>query len=73
MITVTRLNGKPITVNALMIETIDEIPETMLILTTGKKIVVLEKVSDVIRLVADYMQRIGAVRGTITSKDVEGS
>ncbi|RAV22713.1 flagellar FlbD family protein [Paenibacillus contaminans] len=73
MITVTRLNGKPITVNALLIETIDEIPETMLILTTGKKIVVLEKAADVVELITSYVQRVGAVRGTIMSKDLEGS
>lgn len=73
MISVTRLNGKALTVNALLIETIDEIPETMLSLTTGKKIVVLEKVDVVVGLVERYLERIGSVKGSIMSTDSEGS
>lgn len=71
MITVTRLNGKSITINALLIETIEDTPDTMLSLTTGKKIMVLEKVPHVISLVQTYLQTIGSVRGTIKSLELE--
>lgn len=48
MVTLTRLNGKPIMVNALLIETIEETPDTMITLVTGKKIMVLEPVPEVV-------------------------
>jgi flagellar protein FlbD len=73
MITVTRLNGKPITINALLIETIEETPDTMIALTTGKKITVLEKADAVIRLVQGFLQTIGAVNATLKSIGPEGS
>jgi flagellar protein FlbD len=73
MITVTRLNGKPITVNALLIETIEETPDTMITLTTGKKITVLEKADAVARSVQAFLQSIGAVNATLKSIGPEGS
>ncbi len=73
MITVRRLNGKPITVNALLIETIEDTPDTVITLTTGKKFMVLDEVSDVIRLVQNFLSAIGGVRGTIMSSELEGS
>ncbi|MDB5052082.1 MAG: flagellar protein FlbD [Bacilli bacterium] len=71
MISVTRLNGKTITINALLIETIEDTPDTMLTLTTGKKIMVLEKVTDVVSLVQSYLQLIGLVNGSIKSLYIE--
>ncbi|MFM9327107.1 flagellar FlbD family protein [Paenibacillus mesotrionivorans] len=73
MITVRRLNGKPITINALLIETIEDTPDTVITLTTGKKFMVLDDVSDVIRLVQNFLSAIGGVRGTIMSSELEGS
>ena len=43
MIAVTRLNGSKFYINALLIETIEETPDTFITLTTGKKTLVLEK------------------------------
>jgi flagellar protein FlbD len=73
MITVRRLNGKPITINALLIESIEDTPDTVITLTTGKKFMVLDEVSDVIRLVQNFLSAIGGVRGTIMSSELEGS
>jgi flagellar protein FlbD len=73
MISLTRLNGKPITVNAILIESMEETPDTMITLTTGKKITVLEKGTDVVSLVQAYMKEIGSIRATIKSMDTEGS
>ncbi|WP_248926367.1 flagellar FlbD family protein [Paenibacillus hamazuiensis] len=72
MISVSRLNGKKIVINAILIESIEETPDTMITLTNGKKIIVLEKMSDVVSLVHNYMQSIGAVNATIKSLDSEG-
>ncbi|MBO9609169.1 MAG: flagellar FlbD family protein [Paenibacillaceae bacterium] len=72
MITVTRLNGSRITLNALLIETIEETPDTVISLTTGKKIMVLEKVPDVVSLVQTYLQQIGTLGGSIKSVESEG-
>jgi flagellar protein FlbD len=72
MIAVTRLNGKQLTVNALIIESIEETPDTMLTLITGKKIMVLEKVPDVVSLVESYLMRIGLVNATVKSLEMKG-
>lgn len=72
MITVTRLNGSRITLNALLIETVEETPDTVITLTTGKKIMVLEKVTDVVSLVQTYLQQIGTLGGTIKRVESEG-
>ena len=54
MIQLSRLNGKPLVVNAELIELIEETPDTILTLTTGKKIIVKESVAEVIEKVKEY-------------------
>ncbi|WP_240417552.1 flagellar FlbD family protein [Paenibacillus periandrae] len=73
MIRLTRLNRKQFIVNALLIEGIEETPDTIITLITGKKITVLEPMTDVVQLVTQYMQTIGSIAGTIKSIDSEGS
>jgi flagellar protein FlbD len=73
MVTFTRFNGTKITINAFLIETVEETPDTLITLTTGKKIMVLEKVSDVISLVQSYMRQIGAVRIALKTNEMEES
>ncbi|MEE3392239.1 MAG: flagellar FlbD family protein [Lachnospiraceae bacterium] len=58
MISVTKLNGTSITVNASLIETVEEIPDTVISLTTGRKIVVRESRDDIVKLVSDYNRNI---------------
>jgi len=75
MITVTRLNGTKVTVNSLLIEMIEEIPNTVICLTTGNKIVVQEDVATVINLIQAYLGKIGAVQSvqaTVKRQDSEG-
>ena len=43
MIDVTRLNGKILTINADLIESVEENPDTVISLINGKKIIVKEK------------------------------
>ncbi|MEK3722170.1 flagellar FlbD family protein [Paenibacillus sp. FSL H8-0034] len=73
MIRLTRLNRKQFIVNALLIESLEETPDTIITLITGKKITVLEPMTDVVQLVTQYMQTIGSIAGTIKSIDSEGS
>jgi flagellar protein FlbD len=73
MIRLTRLNGKPLIVNALLIESFEETPDTIITLTTGKKITVLETADMIIDSAARYLREIGVVGATIKSADSEGS
>lgn len=51
MIDVTKFNGKQITVNADLIEMVEETPDTVITLTTGKKIIIKESRQEVKNLV----------------------
>ena len=54
MIKVTKLNGREIVVNADLIEFIEATPDTLISLTTGRKIMVLEEMDDVIARAVSY-------------------
>lgn len=58
MIEVTRLNDSKIMVNSDLIETVEETPDTVLTLTTGRKFVVKESRQDVKNLVISYKRDI---------------
>ena len=58
MISVTRMNGNELTINAELIETIEEVPDTVISLTTGKKIIVKESRQKVVNLVKLYKNEI---------------
>ena len=58
MIDVTLLNGKQITVNAEIIELVDEVPDTVITLNTGRKIIVKESRQKVKSLVKSYKRDI---------------
>jgi flagellar protein FlbD len=54
MIKVTRINDTKLVINADLIEFVESIPDTMISLTTGKKIMVKETIDDIIGLVAGF-------------------
>ena len=58
MIDVTKMDGKQITINSDLIEFIEDIPETVITLTTGKKIIVKESRQKIKNLVKSYKQEI---------------
>jgi len=70
VIKLTRLNGTELVVNADLIEFVEATPDTVISLTTGKKIVVAEPVDEIIRKVVDFRQRI-AVRDLAGGAPVE--
>jgi flagellar protein FlbD len=54
MIQVTRLNDTKLVINADLIEFVEEIPDTIISLTTGKKIMVKENIHEIIERVAQF-------------------
>ncbi len=58
MINVTKLNGDSIILNAELIETVESRPDTLITLTTGNKIMVKEKVAEIIKRVEDYKKHV---------------
>ncbi|OON97994.1 MAG: hypothetical protein ATN36_00230 [Epulopiscium sp. Nele67-Bin005] len=57
MIAVRKLNEKPYILNADLVETIEATPDTVITLTTGKKLVVMETVEDVVNAIIGYKQK----------------
>lgn len=56
MISLTRLDDTTIVLNALLIERIEETPDTVITLTTGRRVVVLESSDEVIKRAVNYLQ-----------------
>jgi len=54
VITVTRLNGKPIVVNAELIRSVEENPDTTITLINGDHIIVQEKMVEIVSKSIDY-------------------
>jgi flagellar protein FlbD len=57
MIKVKRLRGDVFTVNAELIETVEETPDTVITLTTGHKLIVQDTMNEIIEKVIDYKRR----------------
>ena len=58
MIQVTRLNGTTVVLNADLIEIVEATPDTLVSLTTGRKIMVTETVDDVVRRAVEYRAKL---------------
>jgi len=58
MVKLSRINGAEVTVNAELIETIEATPDTIVSLTTGKKLIVVESVDQVIEKVMTYRRAL---------------
>lgn len=65
MIDLTRLNGTVFTVNCDLIETIEETPDTVVTLTTGKKLIVKESRQGIKNLVLSYKRKIYIEKETL--------
>ena len=58
MIEVTKINGVKILVNPHLLEVVEETPDTVLTLTTGRKIIVKESRQDIKNLVKLYRRDV---------------
>ncbi|MGP4040292.1 flagellar FlbD family protein [Gracilibacillus sp. D59] len=59
MITLTKLKGDTITINAIYIERIESFPDTTITLTNQKKLFVKETEDDVKEMVTKFYKQIG--------------
>ena len=61
MIKITKFNthDKELVLNAELIETIEETPDTVITLLNGKKLIVAESMDDIVRKVMDYRRALG--------------
>jgi len=58
MITLTRLDGRELVVNAGHLLLVEKTPDTVIVLTTGQRIMVREPVQTVVDRVVAFRQRI---------------
>jgi len=65
MITVTRINDEEFILNSDLIEYISQTPDTVITLTSGKKLMVKETPEQVVDRVVEFRHRIFA--GKVTS------
>jgi flagellar protein FlbD len=60
MIRLTRINRTPLLLNSDLIEYVETTPDTMITLTTGQKILVLEAPDEVADRVVEFRRKIAA-------------
>ena len=58
MIHLTRLNHTPVVLNCDLIEHVDTTPDTVISLTTGQKLIVLESAEEIIERVVRFRRLI---------------
>lgn len=61
MVTLTKLNDQLFTINADLIETLEETPDTVIVMATGNKYVVKETQQEIINKIVQYKRRIHLV------------
>ncbi len=66
MIKVSRLNDSTFVVNCDLIEFIEETPDTVISLTTGKKIIVRESIDEVIEKIVKYRLKTSILPNSTT-------
>lgn len=62
MIALTRLNGSRFVVNAELIRTVEERPDTTIVLTNGETFIVKETVGDVVAKAIEYGRMVRMFR-----------
>ena len=60
MITLHRINGHPVVVNAELIETLEPGPECVIVLATGNKLPVRESADEIVAKVVEYRKTVNA-------------
>lgn len=58
MIRLTAVNNKEFIINAELIEKIEDVPESLITLSNGKKYLVLEPIDEIINKVIEYKRKI---------------
>ncbi len=60
MIRLTRLNNSPLAVNSDLIKFVENAPDTVITLSTGEKVVVLETLDEIIARIIDFRRAVMA-------------
>ena len=71
MIRITRLNGVPIVLNSDLIQHIENTPDTVITLTSGEKLMVLESANEIVEEVIHYRRKILAFSRRLTESAAE--
>ncbi len=71
MITVNRQDGSTLVINADLIEFVEAIPETIVSLTTGRKIMVRQTTDDIIDRVTQFKRLVGIKPLVTDHSDIE--
>lgn len=58
MILITRFDNKKIVINGELVEMIEQTPETLITMTTGKKFVVKESVEEIVDKIKVYKKEL---------------
>jgi len=58
MIQLTRLNKSEIMINSDLIQYVEETPDTVITLTNGQKVIVVEPASEIVSKVIEFKRRI---------------
>lgn len=61
MIIVNRLDGKEYIINGLLIETIEETPDTVINLTNGKRYVVLQSAEEIVKQFQGFIKNTHSI------------
>ncbi len=65
MIRVTHLSGKPFIVNAELVKYIEEMPDTVVTMRDGERIVVRESAQEVVARAVDYGRKVRGLSGAV--------
>ena len=65
MIRVTHLNGKPFIVNAELVKYVEEMPDTVITMRDGERIVVRESAQEVVARAVDYGRSVRGLAGAV--------
>ena len=68
MIHVTRLNRISVVLNSQLIEYVETTPDTVISLTTGEKLMVLESPAEIISRVVAYQKQIHSSNPEVTAR-----
>jgi len=68
MIELTKLNGSKLVINSDLIEFVEALPDSLITLTTGKKIMVQERIPEIISAVVDFRRLVSQPPEDLTAR-----
>lgn len=72
MVIVTRMDGSHLILNAVMIESVESTPDTVITMMSGRKFVIKETAADLVEHATVYYRRVGLI-GTLRAAGSEAT